>query len=156
MGDIVFNIAKGRGIELHNRVANSDPANSVIVVVLLKLAETDANLKDHETLGALLAAAGNTEADFTNYARIVLSDADISEAAPDHGADTQSVGFANQTWASAGGTTDNTLFKIIVCYDPDSTGGDDTDLVPLTGQDFSATTDGNDLIASLTNYFRAA
>ena len=158
MADGVFNIAKGRVIELHNRVDGNDPTNSALVVVLTKVSEADATLEDYDDLNALLGSAGNTEADFTNYARKVLTDSDISAAAPDDTNNWQQCDIPDQTWSSAGGTTDNTLTKVIICYDDDSTGGNDTNLVPLTHHDFTPTTNGNDLVLQIdTNgYFRAS
>lgn len=149
MGDIVFNIAKGKVNGYVDRVANNDPANSAIVVVLLQASEADATLQDYDTLSALIGAAGNTEATFTNYARKVLTDSVISAPAPDDTGNTQSADAPDQTWTSAGGTVDNTMTKVIFCYDPDSTGGTDADLVPLTAHDFTPTTNGNDLIMNL-------
>jgi len=111
-----FNIAKGRVNAYFDRVANNDPANSAIVLVLLQAAETDAVLQDYADLASLLAAAGNTEANFTNYTRKVLTDADISAPTVDNANDTQSVTIPSQTWANAGGTTDNTIVKAVLCY----------------------------------------
>ena len=73
MGDLAFNVAKGRVVEFYNRVETNDPNNSAFIVVLLKAVEADAVLQDYDDLGALLGAAGNTEADFTNYARKVVT-----------------------------------------------------------------------------------
>ena len=156
MADGQMNIAKGRVVELHNRVAGNDPTNSALVVVLLKVAEADATLEDYDDLNALLGAAGNTEADFTNYARKVLTDADVSAATPDDTNNWQQVDIADQTWSSAGGTLDNTMVKVIICYDDDSTGGNDTNLVPLCHYDFTPTTNGNDLVLQINanGYFR--
>ena len=158
MADGVFNIAKGRVIELHDRVDTNDPANSALVVVLLQASETDATLEDYDDLNALLGAAGNTEADFTNYARKVLTDADISAATVDDTNNWRQCDIADQTWSSAGGATNNTMTKVVICYDDDSTGGNDTNLIPLTHHDFTPTTNGNDLVLNIdTNgYFRGA
>lgn len=147
--DDVFNIAKGRWKELYKRVATNDPTNSVLVVVLLKVAEADATLEDYDDLNALLGAAGNTEADFTNYARKILTDADITDDAPDDTNNWQQASISTQTFSAAGGTLDNTLVKAIICYDDDSTGGNDTNLVPLTYHQFTPTTNGNDLVLQI-------
>lgn len=157
MADGVFNIAKGRVIELHNRVAGNDPANSALVVVLLQVSEADATLQDYDDLNALLGSAGNTEANFTSYVRKVLTDADVTAATPDDANNWQQCDIGDQTWSAAGGTTDNTLTKVIICYDDDSTGGNDTNLVPLTHHDFTPTTNGNDLVLQIdaNGYFRA-
>ena len=141
MADGVFNIAKGRIIELWNRVKANDPAASALVVVLLKANEAEAALIDRDDLGAVLGAAGTTEADFTNYARKVLTDTDLAALAfaPDDTNDRFDVDLGDQTWTAAGGAANNTLTKLLVCYD--------ADIVPLAHYDFAVTTDGNDLIA---------
>lgn len=158
MADGVFNIAKGRVNELHDRVNSNDPTNSALVVVLLKVAEADGTLEDYDDLNALLGAAGNTEADFTNYARKVLTDADITASAVDDTNNRREADIADQTWTSAGGASNNTLVKLLVCYDDDSTGGTDANIIPLTHHDFAVTTDGSDLTAQINaaGYFRAA
>lgn len=147
MANGVFNIAKGKVNEYMARVDTNDPTNSAIVIVLLKVAEADATLVDYDDLGALIGAAGNTEADFTNYARKVLTDTEITAPTPDDTGDKQDADLPDQTWTSAGGATNNTLVKMIICYDGDTTAGTDANIIPLTYHDFSATTNGNDLQA---------
>lgn len=157
----VFNIAKGRVIEFYNRVKSNDPAGSAFIVVLLKANEAEAALRDHDNLSLLLAAAGNTEADFTGaaYARKVLTDAELAALpAPDDANERFEVTIPNQTWLAAGGTVTNALTKMLICYDPDTAAGDDTTIIPLTDHDFSVTTDGNDLTAQINaaGFFQAA
>lgn len=157
MADGVFNIAKGKVNELVTRVDDDDPTDAAIVLVLLKTsAEADATLEDYATL-ALLLAGSNTEANFTNYARAVLTST-VPSTSVDNTNNWATADLPNTTWSSAGGTLDNTLVKMIVCYDPDSTIGDDTTLVPLTHHDFDVTTDGNDLTATfhLDGFYKAA
>lgn len=146
MASVTFNVAKGKVNAYTERVAGNDPANSALVLVLLKTAEADATLQDYDTLGALLAGA-NTEADFTNYARKVLTNADITAPTVDDSGNEQYSDFPDQTYTAAGGAANNTLAKLIVCYDADTTGGTDANLIPLTAHDFVVTTDGSDLIA---------
>jgi hypothetical protein len=159
MGNIVFNRAKGRVAEYHFRVNNNDPANSALIIVLLKATglEADATLADHDDLAALLAAA-NDEADFTNYARKTLTDADIADPTVDDTNNWVDADIADQTWMAAGGATNNTLGALLVCYDPDTTAGTDSTIIPLTAHTFSVTTDGSDLTAQIAaaGYFRAA
>lgn len=156
MADFEFNIAKGRTVELHSRVANNDPTNSALVLVILKVAEADATLKDYDTLSALLAGS-NTEADFTNYARIVLTDSDISDFTTDDTDDQNEVDIPDQTITSAGGATNNTTAKLIMCYDGDTTGGTDANIVPMLAWDFVKTTSGIDLpiIVNSNGYYHA-
>lgn len=160
MADGVFNIAKGRVVELYNRVKSNDPANSALVVVLLKAAglEADDTLNNYDDLASLLAAA-NDEADFSNYARKVLTDADVAVLpAPDDGNNRRDLDIPDQVYANAGGATNNALGKLVVCYDNDTTAGNDSNLVPLTYHDFVVTTDGSQLTAQIAaaGFYRAA
>jgi hypothetical protein len=149
MSNGVFNIAKGRVNAYVSRVANSDPTNAGLVILVLKTSEADSTLLDYTSISALLASAGNEEADFTNYARKVLTSADVPDPTPDHGNDIQNSDFPDQTFASAGGTTDNTTAKVIVAYDPDTTSGDDTTLIPLTHHDWVGDTNGSDIVVQI-------
>lgn len=150
MADGVFNIAKGKA----GYYCTLPAANDALIVVLLKAAESDSLLLDYDTLAAVLAGA-NTEANFTNYAR-----KSVTSVTPtvDDSNDRLDVDFADQTWSSAGGALNNTLVKMLVCYDPDTTGGTDSDIIPLTHHDFAETTNGSDLIAQIaaSGFYRAA
>lgn len=151
MANGTFNIAKGRSAAYADNVNNNTPATSGLILVLLKVAEADATLEDYDNLSLLLAGA-NTEADFTDgvtpYARKTLTDTDSITVTTDDSANTVSIDFPDQVWTSAGGTTDNTLVKMIMCYAPDVAGADST-LIPLTHHDFAITTNGNDLTATI-------
>lgn len=146
MADWIFNIALGRAKEFYQRTKDADDTDPGFIVVLLKTAEADGTLRDYDTLSALLAGS-NVEADFTNYARKTLQAADISATpSPDDTNNLIDLDLPDQTWTSAGGTTDNTLAKLVICYAPDVAGADST-LIPVAGYDFVVTTDGSDLDA---------
>ena len=147
MADKMFNVGKGKLMEYHDRVANNDPAASTLVIVLLQANEADATLRDYTTLALLLAGA-NTEATFTNYARKVITDIDISASTVDQTNDRREADIPDQVWSSAGGATNNTLTKILYCYD--STGSQpDSGIIPIGHADFSTTTTGSDLTAQI-------
>jgi hypothetical protein len=162
MADFVFNISKGKAKALYENVENNAPANSAFVLVLLKTAQADDTLMDYDDLAALLAAGGgtaNVEANFTNYARKILTDADLAAVpAPDDVNNRLDLDLPDQTYVSAGGATNNTLVKLLVCYDPDTTSGTDATLVPITAHDFTPVTDGTDLVAQIAaaGFYRAA
>jgi len=158
MADGVHNISKGKINEYHDRVDSNDPANAVLVIYLLQVAEADATLDDYDDLGALIGAAGNTEATFTNYARIILDDTDITPSVVDDTNNRREADFADQTWAAAGGATNNSLVKLGVAYDSDSATGTDANIVPMSHHDFVITTNGGDVTAqpAATGYIRAS
>jgi hypothetical protein len=159
VADSVFNIAKGKVNEYVKRVDANDPANSAIVMVLLKSAglETHAVLKDRDDLSVILAAA-NDECDFTNYARRVMSDTDLAVDVPDDTGDDFESAVSAWVIANAGGATNNTVGMLLICYDGDTTAGTDSNIVPLTMHDLTVTTDGTQLTISpsATSFFRAA
>lgn len=158
MGDIVFNVAKGRVAEFVNRVKSNDPANSALIVVALKASgiEADGTLQDYDDLATLLAAA-NDEATNSGYARIVLTDADLSAIAPDDTNNRMDVDIPDQTW-SAVQATGGAWAKLLICYDSDTTGGTDSSIIPLTAHDFAVTPDGSDITAQIAaaGFFRAS
>ncbi len=152
-----FNISKGEVSAYIKRIVNNDPANAVLKVVLLQASELDAVLEDYDTLALLLAAAGNTEATFTNYARKVLSDVDLSAPVVDDTANTKLSSLPQLTYTAAGGAANNNIVKAVFCYDPDSTGSTpDSGLVPLSANDYVKTTDGNDMVIDNPNGFHSA
>lgn len=144
MGDVVANIALGRFVHY----ATLPAANDALIVVLLKSSglEADNTLRDYDDLAAVLAAA-NDEADFTNYARKSVT-ASVTVTVDDTN-NRVDVDMPDQTWTSAGGASNNTLGKLGICYDPDTTGGTDSTVVPLTWHDFVETTTGSDVTAVL-------
>jgi hypothetical protein len=162
MANQVFNIAKGHVNEYVNRVINNDPTNAGLYIVFLKVAEADATLIDYDSLSLLLAGS-NTEADFTNYSltnRPEITDSAFNPAiAVDDSNDRKEADFDDITITNAGGATNNTLVKAIVCYIPDIvTPGADSTAIPLTHHDFAVTTNGNDLIIQVdaNGFYRAA
>lgn len=154
MSDGVFNIAKGRVAEFYNRVDSNDPANSALVIVAIdRGATTDATLKDYDDLATLLAGTPN-EVTNTNYARKVLTDADLAALAVDDTNDRMPLDLPDQTWtAIAAGTA---WTDLLICYDPDTTGGTDSSIIPLTWHGFAITPDGSDVVATIADFYRAS
>ena len=77
-----------------------------------------------------------------------LTRADLSAPTVDDTGNEQYSDAPDQTYTAAGGATNNTIVKALICYDSDTTAGTDANLVPLVACGFSAnpTTDGNDLV----------
>jgi hypothetical protein len=147
MANFVFNVAKGRVAELYNRVDQNDPANSAIVVVAIVATATDATMKDYDTLAALLGDADVAEATNSGYARKVLVDSDIAALSPDDSGDLMQVTIADQTWTTVGAGDNWT--DLVICYDSDTTGGTDSNIVPMTCHDFVITPNGGDIVADV-------
>lgn len=143
MGNGVFNVSKG----IWRYYLGLPGTNDALYVVLLKGSGlvADSVLADYDDLAALLAGASD-EADFTGYTRKTITSATIT---PDDPNDRVDGDIADQVWDPAGGATNNTLGKILTVYDPDTTGGTDSSLIPLTYHDFVTTTDGTKLTAEI-------
>lgn len=153
MANNVFNIAKGRVVELYNRVKGNDPANSALILVPLETSglEADNVLIDKDDLAALLAGTTNEQ---TTMGRKTLTDAQLAALpAPDDTNDRYEVSLPAVTWTAA---TGNAISKIAVCYDADTTAGTDANILPLCMFDAVATPDGNDLVLNSGVFFRAS
>lgn len=141
MADVVFNIAKGR-LAHYATLPGTDDA--LIAVLLQSGGQADNVLIDNDTLADVLA--GNAEAAFTNYSRQTLTGVSVTV---DDLTNVVRIDADDLTWTSAGGATNNTLAKLLICYDPDTTGGDDSEIIPLTAHDVGLTTDGSTIIITL-------
>jgi hypothetical protein len=157
MANQVFNIALGRAAELYNRVDTNDPTNSALIIAILAVSgiESDATLKDKDTLADVVSGTTN-EVTNSGYARKVLTDSDIVAFAPDDTNDRVDLDIPDQTWtgvAAGDGWSD-----FLVCYDNDTTGGTDANIVPLTMHDFAVTPDGSDITAQIAaaGFYRAS
>jgi hypothetical protein len=155
MAQFSFDVSLGREVELYNRVNDSDPTNAVLVLVVLANAglEADSVLRTYATLSALLAGASN-EATNTGYARIVLDDTDIAAYTVDTTNHSITLPLADQTFPTI--SSGDSWRKLLVCYDPDSTGGTDTTVVPICAHDIlvngvAAVPNGNNILIGFGN-----
>jgi hypothetical protein len=156
MADLVFNIALGQVVGYYRRVDENDPANSALIVLVIDAnGDTDATMRDRDDIAALLGGTAN-EVTNTNYARKVLTDANLTAFAPDDANDRVDLDIPDQTWT--GVAAGDAWTDIIVAYDPDTTAGTDSTLVPLTLHDFAVTPDGSDITAQVAaaGFFRAS
>ena len=85
---------------------------------------------------AVLAGASNEQ---TTMGRKTL--AGVTSTVNDT-SDKRIVDADNITWTAA---TGNATAKLVICYDPDTTGGSDSDLIPLYFYDFAVTPAGGDV-----------
>lgn len=134
MADIVFNIAKGRVAHY----ATLPAANDALIAVPLEVTglASDATIRDHDTLAQVLSG-GTVEQ--TTLGRKTLTGVTVTV---DDTNDRVDVDCADITWTAA---TGNATGALVICYDPDTTGGTDADLVPLVKLDMAATPAGGDL-----------
>jgi hypothetical protein len=153
MADIVFNIAKGKVA----RYADLPDANDSLILVLLKASglEADGTLQDYDTLAAILAAA-NDECDFTGYARRTLASITVT---PDDTNNRQDVDAADPAAYTNTGGASQAAGKAVVCWDGDTTGGTDANIVPLVALDCVVTFDvgvATTVAFNAAGFFRAS
>ncbi|MEU6778565.1 hypothetical protein ABZ912_05130 [Nonomuraea angiospora] len=157
MADFTFNIALGRITELHNRARANDPAGCALLVVALASAgiESDAVLKDKDSLADIVAGTTDEVTVGNGYARKVLVAADLTAAVPNDANDWVDVDIPDQTWPQVLAAS-GPWAKLLVCYRP-SAAATDAQVVPLTAHDFPITPDGSDVVAQIAaaGFFRA-
>jgi hypothetical protein len=145
MANFVFNQAKGRFAYYSTLPA----VNDALIVVVLEAAglEADATLKDHDNLALLLAGTSNEQ---TTMGRKTAVNVTVTV---DDVLNLVDVDQDDVTWTAA---TGNPTGALLVCYDPDTTGGTDADIIPLTKHDFTVTPDGSDVTAAFGLSFARA
>jgi len=150
MANFVFNIAKGRAVELYNRVDINDPAAATIVVVPLETSglEAQSALEDSLTLAEVLDGATNEQ---TTMGRKTLTDADIAAFTNDTTNNRNDLDLPDQVWLAA---TGNAISALVICYSPSA--GADSTIIPLSHHDFVVTPDGSDITAQIAVFFRAS
>ncbi|WP_188197231.1 hypothetical protein [Nonomuraea sp. SYSU D8015] len=157
MADFTFNIALGRSVELVNRVKTGDPAGCSLVVVALATSglESDAVLRDKDTLADLVSGTTNEVPVGNGYARKSIVAADLNPVVPDDANDRTDLDIPDQTWTSvlpaSGGWS-----KLVICYKPAGS-STDAQIVPMTAHDFVIVPDGTDIVAQISaaGFFRA-
>ena len=79
--------------------------------------------------------------------RKVLDDTDlVAFPTPDHSGEKFDFDIPDQVWS---GATGNAVSKLLVCYDLNSAGGIDSEIIPMTAHDFVVTPDGSDITAQV-------
>ncbi|RSM73438.1 hypothetical protein DMH04_41235 [Kibdelosporangium aridum] len=144
MGNIVFNVAKGRIAHY----ASLPATNDAIVVVPLENSglEADSVLEDYDTLAAILAGASNEQ---TTVGRKTVT---VVTVTVDDTNNRVNIDMGDLSWLTPSG---NQIGALVFCYEPDTTGGTDSDLIPLTKQDWVITPEGDEIKATVADFARA-
>lgn len=145
MANLVFNVSLGRVAYLASLPATNDALIAVPIETTGIVA--DSVMRDYDDLGALLAGASNEQ---TTMGRKTLTGVTVTV---DDTNDRVNIDAADIVWTAA---TGNAISAIVICYDPDTTGGTDADIVPLTKHDFTITPDSSDVSATVTDIVRAS
>jgi hypothetical protein len=144
MADLIFNIAKGRLVQLAKNVDEGTPANSRLILIPFNSTDTDDAVRDCDTVAAVEALAATAERTLNGWNRKTLAAADVTLTLDDTG-NTYSVDITDQSWTP----TADAVTDLCLAYDPDSTVGTDSDLIPLAWYDFAITPDGSTVTAQI-------
>lgn len=160
MADFAFNIAKGRAVELANRVINNDPASAGMVIVLIAATgvESDAVIEDKNSLADMVSGATN-EATNTGYAREYYTDASNPPTVTvDDTNDWVQIDVPDKTWTGLANDGTGAISDAAICYVPDTGTPVDANIIPLSWHDFAVSPDGSDvtLQTGVNGFYRAA
>ncbi|MGW3847184.1 hypothetical protein [Streptomyces fagopyri] len=145
MANIVFNIALGRLAYYAGLPASNDAL--IMVPIETSGIVGDSTMRDYDDLSTLLAGASNEQ---TTMGRKTL--ASVTSAVDDTN-DRWNIDSADVTWTAASG---NAISAVVICYDPDTTTGTDSDLIPLTKHDVTMTPDGSDFTLTIADFVRSS
>jgi hypothetical protein len=143
VANFVFNVALG----MVGYYATLPAANDALIAIPLEATglETDAVLRDKDTLADVVSGTTNEQ---TTLGRQILT---TVTATVDDTNDRLAVDSADITWDDTSG---NPIGAIVICYDPDTTTGTDSTLIPLCKYDAPMTPDGTDFTASVNDLLR--
>lgn len=138
MADLIVNNMKGK----FAHYAGLPGTNDALIVVPLESSglATDDTIRDTDDLGTLLGGTTNEQ---TTMGRKTLSNVTVTVDDTNNRVD---VDADDITWTAA---TGNAVGALLVCYDPDTTTGDDSDVLIISKHDFSVTPDGSDITATV-------
>lgn len=148
MADFIFNIAKGKISEYAARVNANDPANSVLVMMVLATSglESDAVLKDKDDFAAVVSGTTN-EVTNAGYARKTFDQTAGITITVDDTNDRVDIDIPDQTFSAI--VAGDGWSKIVIGYDSDSTAGADSAIIPISCHDFVVTPDGTDILVQV-------
>jgi len=140
VADIVFNVAKGKLAYYGSLPA----ANDALILVPIETSGivSDATMRDYTDLSTLLAGASNEQ---TTIGRKTLASVTVTV---DQTNDRVDIDAADVTFSAA---TGNAVSAAVICYDPDTTTGTDSDLIPLVKLDAVFTPAGGDVTLQLAS-----
>lgn len=151
----VFNIGKGRGVELYNHVENNSPSASAYILIPLSVGGTQAQGQDFDDVAALLGDANFDEQTAGGWVRKTLTDAELAAfPAPDDTNNRYDVSVPQITFTTP--TAGNNVVQFILAYDADTAAGTDSNLIPVSAHALTVNADGNDVVVNSGVFLRAS
>jgi hypothetical protein len=128
----------GRVGEYVNRVLGNDPANSALIAIPMSQSGTAEQAEALTTFAAVEADANFAEQAAGSWGRKTLDETGDGLAWAWDATNNRNEADANDLVWTAPATGANTT-GLVICYDPDSTGGADSALIPLIHLDMAVT-----------------
>jgi ABC-type transport system substrate-binding protein len=143
---IVFNVALGK---VRWYAQQAGVGNAALIAVPLESAGLvgDATMRDYATLADLLAGASNEQTTLGRKTITAVTDT------VNNTADRWEGDFGDLVWTTPSG---NQVGAIVIAFDPDTTAGTDSSIIPLTKHDWVMTPEGDSLTANVADFCRAA
>ena len=145
MANLVLNIALGYVKRYAEQVGTGNAA-LILVPIETSGLEADSVLRDKDDLAAFLSGTTNEQ---TTMGRKTVTACTVTV---DDTNDRLALDIADQAWTAA---TGNAISKLLICFDPDTTTGTDSSIIPLTLHDLTLTPDGNNFVLSVADFYRA-
>ena len=140
MANFVANIAKGKIAYYAGLPGSSDGLEAIPLEA--SGIQTDDQLKDHDTVAAVLAASNNEQ---STMGRQDLTGVSVTVDDTNNRVD---ISADDIVWT---GATGSEVAKLLICYVPNTSTSGDSDKIPLTFHDFSVEPDGSDITATIDN-----
>lgn len=154
MADLIFNVAKGRGVQMAKNVDDNDPVAAVLRVFAIVSTDIDDDIRAAKTMAEVWALTNTLEATNVGYANIACDDTQITITQDDTN-DLHDAILLDQTFT--GVDAGDNWTDLIVAYDPDGT-DTDANTIPLSLHDFVVSPNGGNIVADfpITGFFRAS
>ena len=150
MANFVFGVALGRVGEYVNRVLNNDPANSILLAIPMSQSGTAEQGEALTDFAAVEADANFAEQTAASWGRKTISDsAGGLTWTFDATNNKRAADMTDLVWTAP--VASNNTTGLIIAYDPDSTTGTDSTVIPLVHLDMAVTADGNQVTFQFNN-----
>ncbi len=146
MANVIINYAKGKWFAWAMLPLGTD----ALAVVLLQntTLPSDATLKNCQYLSDVFTANG-VEGTFTGYVRKTVTGFGTNiTLSVNTGTGVVTLDIPDQAWSPAGGAVNNTINKLLVCYQPAS-GSTDAQISLISAHDFTGPVVGGTLTATI-------
>jgi hypothetical protein len=138
VANYVFGVALGRVGEYVNRVLSNDPTNAALIAIPMSQSGTAEQAEGLTTFAAVESDANFAEQAHASWGRKTIDDTGEGLAwAFDATNNRNEADMNDLVWAAP--ATGNNTTGLVICYDPDTTAGTDSALIPLVHLDMAVT-----------------